>query len=195
MAYSTLQEVLTRMGHPNATESGLEDRVNAAITAADTAIDNMTGRTFGNTTATKTFGVNGYTRELWVPDLVSVTTLKLDDDDSGTFETTISASGFELDTYHRATGWPYEIVRLLGRDYPCGGERRRRIEIVGVWGWSAVPAPINQASSLLAARLAQRATQALLGVQSFGELGAAAIRSSDPDVAMLLAPYTVPQIA
>lgn len=197
MAYATLQEVLDRMGHAGATDTTLTSRIEAALDAATTAIDNDTGRTFGSTTATKTFGVDGYTCELWVPDLVSVTTLKLDDDDDGTYEVTVAASGYELDTYHQATSetWPFEIVRLLERYYPYGGRRRRRVEIAGTWGWSSTPKPINQACSLLASRISQRTSSALFGVQSFGDLGAAAIRSSDPDYRMLIGPYMRPQVA
>jgi len=194
MAYATVDELLDRMGHPTATSDALIARLDAALDAATTAIDSDTGRSFTSTTATKTFGATHHT-ELRVPDLVSVTTLKVDDSDDGTFGTTIAASGYELDTYSTVAGWPYEIVRLTERDWPAGGRRRRRIEIAGSWGWSAVPTPINQACTLLAARIAQRSSSALFGTQSFGELGAAPIRTNDPDYMHLVRPYTVPQVA
>lgn len=194
MAYATVDELLDRMGHSQATNDALIARLEAALDAATTAIDSDTGRSFTAATATKTFGATHHT-ELRVPDLVSVTTLKVDDNDDGAFETTIAASGFELDTYSTVTGWPFEVVRLLDRDWPSGGRRRRRIEIVGSWGWSAVPAPINQACTLLAARIAQRSSTALFGTQSFGDLGAAPIRTNDPDYMHLIRPYTTPQVA
>jgi hypothetical protein len=142
MAYATVDELLDRMGHSTATNDALIARLEAALDAATTAIDLDTGRTFTAATATKVFGATHH-RELRVPDLVSVTTLKVDDNDDGTFETEITVGDYELDTYSSVTGWPYEIVRLVDRDWPSGGRRRRRIEIVGSWGWSAVPAPIN----------------------------------------------------
>lgn len=194
MAYATVDEALARMGHPNATDANLIARLTDALDAATTAIDSMTGRSFASTSATKTFGSDGGT-VIRIPDLVSVTTLKVDDDDDGVFEVTISSSDYELDTYRTTAGWPYEVVRLLERNFPYVGKRRRRIEIVGTWGWSAVPAPINQACSLLAARWAQRATSALYGVQSFGDIGAASIRNTDPDVTALVGPYVLPQVA
>lgn len=194
MAYATVDEALARMGHANATDANLIARLTDALDAATTAIDSLTGRTFSSGTATKTFDSDGGYR-LRVPDLVSITTLKLDDNSDGVYEITISASGYELDTTSKRAGWPYEYVTLLDRNFPVPSRRRKRIEIVGTWGWSAVPAPINQACSLLATRWAQRAHKATFGTESFGDLGAASIRSSDPDVVALIAPYVLPMVA
>ena len=47
----------------------------------------------------------------------------------------------------------------------------------------------------MAARIAQRTSAALFGVQSFGDVGAAAIRSNDPDYRNLISPYTLPMVA
>jgi len=195
MAYATVDELLDRMGHRDATNDALLSRLSSALDAATTTIDNDTGRSFTATTATKLFGVDGYTCELRVPDLVTLTTLKFDDDDDGTFEVTIDATDYELDTYSTVTGWPYELVRLMDRAYPYGGRRRRRVQIVGSWGWTAVPDPINQACTLLASRIAKRSSAAVFGVESFGDAGAALIRSSDPDYRHLIAPYMLPQVA
>ncbi|WP_395153727.1 hypothetical protein [Ilumatobacter sp.] len=193
MAYCTATEVIERMGEATV-GAALLGRVTDSIEAATVAIDNDTGRTFSPVTATKIFGAGGYSLE--VPDLISVTTLKVDDDDDGTFETTITASEYELDAYHQiADGWPYDTLRLLDREFPHGGRRRRRIEIVGSWGFAAVPSPINQACSLLAAQLAQRATSALFGVQSFGDLGAQGIRTTDPQYMKLIGTYSKPGFA
>ena len=195
MAYCTPAEVLQRMGHAGATSPDLTTKIVDAISAAQTAIDNDTDRTFEPSTRTIYFGSDG-SNVLDVPDLVSVTTIKVDDDDDGIYETTIAATDYELDTYRTTqAGWPFEQVRLLERCWPSGGKRRRRIEIVGSWGWSAVPAPINQAATLLALRIAQRPSAALFGVQSFGEIGASYIRNQDPDYVRLISQYVKPQIA
>lgn len=195
MAYATVDEVLQRMGHASATSSDLVARVSDAIDAATIQIDSDTGRVFTSSTATRTFGVDGYTCELYLPDFTAITTLKIDDNDDGVYETTIDSGDYELDTLYQRTGWPYDTVRLLERSFPYGGRRRRVVEIAGTWGWSAVPAPINQACSLLAARIAERTAAALFGTQSFGELGAATIRRDDPDYRNLIGPYRVPMVA
>lgn len=195
MSYCTATEVLHRMGYDDSTPGNpLQQRIDDAITAAKVAIDNDTGRTFDQTTTAREFGAEANAAALYVPDLVSVSSLKLDDDDDGVFETTVT--DYELDTLRDTQiGWPYEVVRLLDRTYPHGGRRRRRVEITGTWGWSAVPAPINQACALLAARLSQRSSAALFGVQSFGELGVQGIRSRDPDYLNLIGPYRKPLVA
>lgn len=195
MGYCTTAEVLERMAHSGATSADLQSRVSDAIDAATIQIDSDTGRVFTASTATRTFRSQGYGYELRLPDFTAVTTLKLDDDDDGVYETTIAASGYELDTMYERTGWPFDTVRLLDRCYPSGGRRQRRIEVAATWGWAAVPAPINQACSLLAARIAQRTSAALFGTQSFGELGAASIRSNDPDYVKLIGPYRIPMVA
>ena len=58
-----------------------------------------------------------------------------------------------------------------------------------------MPSPINQACSLLAAQLAQRALSALYGTQSFGDLGTSGIRNSDPHYVRLIGPYRKPAFA
>jgi hypothetical protein len=194
MAYATVEEVLDRMGHAGATTGAFMSRIGDALDAATIQIDSDTGRVFTSSTATRTFGVDDW-YELRVPDFVSVTTLRIDDDDDGAYETTVAATGYELDTSYVRVGWPFDTIRLLDRQFPAVGRRRRRVQVAGVWGWAAVPAPINQACSLMAARIAQRTSQALMGTQSFGELGAASIRSTDPDYVNLIRPYRLPQVA
>jgi len=195
MAYCTEEEVRLRMGHPNANDANLSTRIVDAIPAAQQLIDGDTGRTFEASTRTITFGADDHAYVLRVPDLISVTTLKVDDNDDGVYEVTIAASGFELDTLHTTQpGWPYDTVRLLDRTWPTPGKRRRRIEIVGSWGWSAVPSPINQACALLAARIAQRPSRALFGIEAAGEMGGY-IRSQDPDYLHLIAQFRKPQVA
>ena len=194
MAYCTVQEVLQRMGHASATDANLTARVTDAIAAATTLIDSDTGRVFSASTSTRAFGADGYTHELFLPDFTAVSALKLDDDDDGTYEVTIASTGYELDVTNPRVGWPYNTIRLLDRRYPSGGRRRRRIEVTGTWGWASVPDPINQACSLMAARIAERTSAAVFGVQSFGDLGAATIRNNDPDYRNLIGPYRVPGV-
>ena len=195
MSYCTTAEVLERMAHSGATSTDLQSRIDDAIEAATTGIESDTGRVFTASTATRTFRSQGHGCVLRLPDFTAVTTLKLDVDDDGVFETTIAAAGYELDMMSERTDWPYDTIRLLERNYPYGGKRQRRIEVNATWGWAAVPAPINQACSLMASRIAQRVTEALFGTQTFNDLGAASIRSNDPDYLRLIGPYRIPQVA
>jgi hypothetical protein len=197
MAYCSADEVLARMGHPAATSADLLARIVDAIPSAQAQIDSDTGRPSGfePSTATRTFRSLGYGDVLTLPDFTAITTLKVDDDDDGVFETTIAASGYELGRMSDRVAWPYDSITLLDRNWPYGGRRQYRVEIAGTWGWAAVPSPINQACSLMAARLAQRSKHALFGTESLGDVGAAMIRNNDPDYLRLIGPYRVPQVA
>lgn len=195
MGYCTVDEVLQRMGHSGATSPDLLALVADAIESATTGIDDDCDRVFTTSTGARTFKTFGYGNVLHLPDFTAVTTLKVDDDDDGVFETTIAASGYELRKSRDRTEWPYDRIALLDRHYPYGGRRQYRVEVNASWGWAAVPSPINQACSLMAARIAERTKSALFGVQSFGDLGAATIRTNDPDYARLIAPYTRPMVA
>jgi len=188
------------MGRGEQTSASVNQQVTDAIDAATAAIDEDTHRDFhapGANDETRQLPWIGTLTRLDVPDLISVTSIKLDCNDDGDFETILLASDYELDnwhvgSYHDVTGtravWPFEFVTLLSRTRSVGS-RRRVVEIEGKWGWPTVPAAINQACSILATRLMQRMSAAPFGVQSFGELGASGIRSSDPDYMALIAPY------
>lgn len=192
MTYASRDEVLQ---HLNLTETSNEDlvgRIDAALAASTVEIDNDTGRSFSQAdepSARVFFGDVDDPRCLRLPDVVSISAIRVDDDDDGQFETTIEASGYELDrAVDRPPSWPFDRVRLLDRSFPTGGRRRRRIEVTAAWGWTAVPPTIQQACSLLAARLAQRPSTALFGVQSFGDVGTQSIRKDD-DYWRLIRPY------
>ena len=195
MALCTVDEARDRMGHEYASSVNLDARLSAAIEAVTTAIQDDCDRVFEQSTATRRFRSFRYGNVLHLPDFTAINTLKFDDDDDGVFETTIDASQYEIRKSRDRTDWPYDRIALLDRHFPHGGRREYRVEVNADWGWSAVPAPINQACSLMAARISQRASTALYGTQSFGDLGAAGIRSTDPDYARLIAPYTRPQVA
>ena len=207
MGYCTADEVFLRMGRGDtATSSGVQN-VTDAIEAATAAIDEDCHRAFDLIGADALeLPVVGHGYRLDIPDLISVTSIKLDDDDDGVFETTLDAADFELDSWHTHSNgfvdlegdrqaWPYEFVTILTRTWPTNNMRRRVVEIDGSWGWPTVPAAINQACSILATRLMQRMAAAPFGVQNFGELGGSSIRSTDPDYLALIAPYRKQGIA
>lgn len=63
-----------------------------------------------------------------------------------------------------------------------------QVQIVGTFGWSAVPAAIKQATILLAMRQFKR-YDSPLGVMGFGDLGAVRVGRIDPDVEALIMPF------
>lgn len=121
-------------------------------------IDGYCDRVFARRTATMQVDTCG-AYSLKTPDLVSVTTLKTDDDADGTFETTWSTSDYELQPVNAAAqleSEPYtSIAAVSGRLFPVRyyhtTGRRPRAQIVGVFGWPSLPAGVSTAAGLLAA--------------------------------------------
>ena len=202
MAYATVAELAEYLGLSDNLSAGVlastekTTRLSLALDAATSHIDNDTGRTFSSTTATKCLTPDG-SYELQVPDLVSVTTLKIDTDANASWETTLSATNYELNKYHESiAAWPYEFIVRLDDVWPVpyANGRRKLVEIVGVWGWAATPEPIKQACLLLAGHLLHRAN-VVMGVQGFSDFGAFSVRNNDPDYRALIDTYKKPGIA
>lgn len=170
--------------------SGQQLKFEQALDTASRLIDQDCGRTFASSTATKRLACDGGDT-LLVPDLVSVTTLKVDDDADGIYENVLTAADYELNTWNETdTRWPYEFIVRLDTWWPRRNwaGRRRLVEINGTWGWSTVPAEIKQATLILAARLVQR-SNAALGVQGVSDFGPFSIRTNDPDYQHLISRF------
>jgi len=128
-------------------------------------------------------------------DLASATlTLKTDSAGDGTFETTWSASDYELQPINPSAGpepRPYTALYASGsRRFPSATSSgsSARIEITGIWGWPAVPQSVNQACLILAARMYKR-KDSPEGVSGWGDFGFSRVVRTDPDVTALLDPY------
>lgn len=160
-----------------------------ALTAASKIIDQDCGRTFSSRVATRQLVPSGESL-LEIPDLVSVTQIKVDDDADGIFEVTLASGNYELNAWDDDERWPYEYIIRLDRPWPpvYPGTRSRLVEITGTWGWSQVPAEIKQATLIMGARLVQRGNAAL-GVQGVSDFGPFSIRNNDPDFGHLIAPF------
>lgn len=171
-----------------------------SIPAASRAIDNICDRTFypmdGQTRYYSGSG-DGY---LPVTDIRDVTTLKTDTTGDGTFETTWAATDYVLEPLNALLdGEPYSSIRVsrAGRyTFPDG---LKSVEIVGDFGWAACPAPVKEATSMLATKLIRVKREAPFGFVTVGlEVGAAIrIARNDPTISMLLEDYnrTVPLVA
>jgi hypothetical protein len=126
-----------------------------------------------------------------VDDLVSVTTLKTDEDGDGVFERTWATTDYFLYPYNAALyGAPYtQIKRTVNGAYyfPRFG---RYVQIVGTFGYSVVPAAVRQACIIIAAKLFKR-REAIFGVAGSAEMGQVLVELPrlDPNVIELLAPF------
>jgi len=175
---------------------GTEDDaiLESVITSASRAIDQHTGRRFYAASDTRYYTAV-YPHRLNLPDdLLTVTTLKTDDDGDRTYENTWSSTtDYYLAPYNAATdGRPYttiEVDTANGRyAFPS---TPRGVQIVGSFGHNATgshPAPVEEACLRLAERL-NALRLAPLGVAGSPETGVVRI-ASDRDLADLLWPYS-----
>jgi hypothetical protein len=173
-----------------------EEDVNAARMAASRAVDNICGRWFyahtGAASARYFEPLNS--NRIHIDDAYEVSAVKTDQDGDGTFELTWTANtGYILEPLNAAAdGWPWTTLRRHPNEsngfpyyYP------RSVEVTAKWGWAAVPAPIKEATTILAAALLKRSREAPFGVVAIGiDVGSAVrIARSDPHVAALLSGY------
>jgi hypothetical protein len=200
----------TQLGHLYATVEALKSRLGlsasdvvddfelyAACFAASRAIEQYCERTFWrtNSSVARTFEP----RSLYLVklpeynDLVSVTTLKTDTSGDGIYETTWSASDYQLLPYNPGAApetRPYTKVKAIVRTFPvlCSTlVRTDLVQITGVWGWPAVPWAIKQATLILAAEMF-KLKDAPFGVAGFGDYGVVRIREN-PKLAAYAGPY------
>lgn len=165
-----------------------------AIESASRYIEDYCNRRFYASSETRT-----YTAErcdvLYIDDLLSVTTLKTDEDGDATYENTWTAT-----TDYRL--WPYNAALSEDRPYtrvdvaPDGSYSfptgiAQGVQIVGSFGYSSrTPAAIKQACILQAGRIFKR-DQAPLGVVGDSAAGGELrlVPGEDVDVKALLDPF------
>lgn len=188
-----LQALLDTAGSWTAAETATHE---AMLEAVARDIDRICGRFFGTTAAAtvKVFdGCDG--QRLVVPDLVSVSALKTDEDGDQTYERTWASADYELWPYGAADehpAAPYLEIRVSyatgSADYtfPIG---QKTIEVTGVWGWPAVPQTIKQVCILEAARMVEQ-SRSPSGIVANAALGTASIVPAlHPTSMRMLRPY------
>ena len=198
MPYSSVATVKAFLNIPEG-DSGENDAITAALNAADAQIDRYTGRTFTVPDAVST-------REMVPWDATTVRlpaeldratsiVVKEDTSDDGTFDTTLTSSDWFLEGDQA----PYRTIKRVSGVWPQPRSGRASVQVEGFYGYDStgVPAPVVQASTMLAARLYQRHSSPL-GFQAGigGDFGAIRIgRGLDPDVAAMLDTYKRAAIA
>ncbi|MGA0894137.1 MAG: hypothetical protein ACO3S5_05895 [Ilumatobacteraceae bacterium] len=159
----------------------------AGLDAAEVAINEHCGRNFN--VAAGGSGRNFVPespRLVIIDDCISVTSVA----ENGA---TIAASGYQLEPLNgrRPSGMqvPYDQIRRIYGDWyiDATDEGRATLHIHANWGWAATPAPVIEATKILAKDiLMQRDTRN--GVAAFGEFGSLRVRLN-PYVEELLKPF------
>lgn len=133
------------------------------------------------------------TREsrLWIDDLNSLTSLTVDIDGDGTYETTwTEGTDFVLDPANaQLEGKPKREIVLLSQAGQRFPRWERAVRVSGSFGWASAPAQVTQAAILLANRFLNRAQDAPLGIVAAlanEAVAMARVGRIDPDAAFLL---------
>lgn len=177
--------------------SGIDDSVMETIIAATSrAIDNMTGRRFYSATETRYYTAR-WSDWLPVDDLLSVSTLKTDDNGDGTHNTTWAASDYILQPRNAAADSdnvrPYTSIEINENgDYSFPINVVDGVELVGTFGYRETPPPeIKQACLLMSHRLWKR-KDAIFGVAGNIQQGVTVVQAhirKDADVMLLLSSH------
>lgn len=195
--YCTQNELKGFVGIPTS-DSEDDNLLDDAVNAASRQIDAYCGRVFygdANATARKYFATDQY--RLQVEDFYTTAGLvvKYDDNDDGTFETTVSATDYQTLPINSVAGGivttPFYIIELIAssaNQWPIDySSNRATVEITAKWGWSAVPEQIRQATQMLASELfAMR--NAPLGVAGVGDFGVVNIQQNR-EITRMIAPF------
>lgn len=187
--YATLTEMKARLW-PNGTEDALFDSLlEQVVTAVSREIDGHTGRRFYAATETRTY-TRLTPRAVLMDDLLTVTTLKTDEGDDGTYETTWATTDYHLMPLNAALdSRPYtHLVAARNGRYRFPNVVKG-IEIAGSFGYaSTTPAVVKEACLIQSARIYLR-KDTPFGVTGSAEMGQLlVIPKLDPDVELLLRP-------
>lgn len=135
-------------------------------------------------------------------DDISTTTgliIKTDEDGDGVFETTWSASDYQLEPLNGkqvGQNWPYTRIRAIdAREWPLE-YGQAVVQVTARWGWANpdaaadyLPHPVEQAAQIQAISIF-KSVDAPLGIAGFGDIGIMRLRQAiHPVAAALLAPY------
>jgi len=192
--YCSLQELKNSL---RITDNVDDTILELAIESASREIDTSCERTFYNMgTATRKFVArDAYFCE--IDDLVSIEHLKTDPDGDGQYTITWSAGDYQLEPLNGfVSGFVSPFTGITSRDtylFPIE-EGEALVEVRGVWGWSATPTAIKQATIIMASRLYKR-NDSPLGVAGFGDLGVVRVGKLDPDVEALIMAFKKPRFA
>lgn len=163
-----------------------------ACNSASRGIDAFKGTWYYPLTQTRKYSCRDR-RDLTLPvdDIVTVTSILIDTDGDGVWETSLAAdTDYLLEPVNASLdGVPYTQIVLRESSQYRWPRYQQAIKVAGNWGWSEAPAQVKTAAALLANRFLVRLRQAPLAVviQAANEMVAMArLGSVDPDVVTML---------
>ena len=194
--YASLSDVKAALRIPNA--DTIDDALlESAIESASRLIDGYASRSFYSAgTAVRLFVAED---DYYCPidDAVTVTKVETSSKADGVWDITWAETDFQVEPLNgRVDGltWPTYGLRAIDNYlFPTVGQQAT-VRVTGIWGWSAVPIQIKQATVIQASRIFKR-LDSPLGIIS-GEYGAFRVGTRlDPDVSMLVDPFKIIRMA
>lgn len=169
-----------------------EPLLEKAIGATSRAIEQWTGRRFWQDPAPV---ARLYRPErpdmVHVGDISTTTGLVVATGTGGSYGTTWTAADYSLEPLNAdADGGAYawwDLVVAGSLRFSCS-ERLPSLQVTARWGWSEIPAQVNEAAILRAVQIFKR-KETPYGVADYGEFGPVRIGRQDADVTSLLLPF------
>lgn len=172
-----------------------ESNIEIAIEAVSRVIDRLHDTHYYGVSETRYFTAR-FPDVIYIPDLISITTLKTDDAYDGTYGTTWATTDYWLEPRNArvkdnaSDREPYRQIRVhQNGDYTFPTNWDYAIEVVGTWGYTTdTPLHIKQATLLAAHRVWKR-KDSIFGVAGTPALGVTVIQAriqQDSDLMLLL---------
>lgn len=168
--------------------------IQAAVTAASRAVERWTGAQFYPVTEPRVF-YGSPDGGIWVDPFVDTADLVIATGSFGTYPTELTGIDYTLWPYNAPEkGLAYRRI-FTGYSWPNRwrrGTRHPDVQVTATWGYPEVPADVEMATRIKAARLFRRkdSPEGVAGTSEFGVVRIS--RSEDPDVVSLLAPFAGP---
>ena len=195
--YTTKQEYKARFYDEGQGDTKDDAAIESVITAVSRSIDAICWQRFFTTAADETrYFTAEFADWLRLPErIVSINTLKTDNDNDRTYENTwTDGTDYDLWPFNAALdGEPYRYIQITPNgNYRFPKDISKGVEIDGKFGWSSAPQPIVEAC-LLASHLTHSRRNSPYGVSGAAGVGqlTAIIQSmkNDPIIMEMLSPY------
>jgi hypothetical protein len=189
--YCTRADLKTALaiGTADSVDDGVLDDI---VTSVSRMIDDYTGQRFYKITGGTAYYEPEEYDEVDIDPISAITSVQVDTDGDGVYETTLAATDYILEPVNAAMfGLPWTSIALAPNTtvaLPAGLDKG--VKIVADFGWSSVPLPLTQACIIASSHLYE-ARKAYLGVIGSNDAGQV-IRLSQklhPEAALLLEAY------
>lgn len=191
--YATLNELKSRLGI-GASDTTDDSKLSAALAVASRGIERTCNRQFNDAEAAsaRVFQTRDWYR-VEVDDFHTTDGLiiQTDEADDGQYEATWQTHDYQLEPLNGIVagepGWPYWVIVPTENRYFVRWARWAQVQVTARWGWAEVPAPIKEATLIIAEDIF-KLKDAPWGVAGYGEFGPLRVRQN-PMAFNLIAPY------